>query len=87
MEDDIKIEEFSVDWIKSLGLDFLDLIKRFEGINHNKKFYNDRLKYYIKNINPDELALLLLIYYEESKECKNTVDVLKEVLEEKIREK
>jgi len=87
MEEDIKIEEFSVNWIKSLDLDFLDLIKRFEDINHSKKFYNDRLKEYIKNINPDELALLLLIYYEESKECKNTVDVLKEVLEEKIREK
>jgi hypothetical protein len=85
MEDNIKIEEFSVGWIKSLDLDFLDLIKRFEDINHSKNFYNDRLKDYIKNIKADELALLLLIYYEESKECKNTVDVLKEVLEEKIR--
>ncbi|MFE3845780.1 hypothetical protein ACFL1L_02835, partial [Thermoplasmatota archaeon] len=86
MVEDVKIEEFSLDWIKSLGLDFLDLIKRFEDINHKKQYYNKRLKEYLDKIKPDELALLLLIYYEESKECKNTVNVLKEVLDEKIRE-
>jgi hypothetical protein len=85
MKENIKIEEFSVDWIKSLGLDFLDLIRRFETINNEKNYYNDRLNGYLDEIKPEELALLLLIYYEESKECKNTVNVLKEVLEEKIR--
>ena len=80
------VEEFEVEWIKSLGIDFLDLIKRFEETNKNKQFYNDRLKEYLKILKPEEMALLLMMYYEESKECSNNVYVLKEILEKKIEE-
>lgn len=86
MEDYDEIEEFEVEWIKSLGVEFIDLIKRFEDINQNNRYFNDILKGYLDKIKPDEMALLLLIYYRESKECRNTVNVLKEVLEKKIRE-
>ena len=86
MENTTEIKEFEVEWIKSLGVDFIDLNKRFEDINRKKIYYNDRLKEYINKIKPDELALLLLMYYEESKECRNSKNVLKEILEDKIRE-
>ena len=50
--------------INNRNLDTLEL-----DINNTKKFYNNKLKGYLKKLKPDELALLLLIYYEESKEC------------------